>query len=110
MLTLANPWVLILIPLPFLIRMLIPAYQGSRPALQSTFLDRLTELTGRKPSSGAVERPRSFMGGLVLAVVWACLVVSLARPQRFETLWCRQNRRGTCCWPLTSPVPWTRQT
>jgi len=84
MLTLAYPWLLMLTPFPFLIRWLMPAYQESRPALQSTFLDRLTELTGRKPSSGAVVRPRYFMDGLVLAIVWVCLVLALARPQRFE--------------------------
>jgi len=84
MLALASPWLLILVPLPFLIPLLIPAYQEFRPALQSTFMDRLKKLTGRKPSPGAVERPRHRGAFAAATLVWVCLVVALARPQRFE--------------------------
>ena len=84
MLTLAHPWLLLLLPAPLLVWWLMPAYRESRAALQASFLDRLARLTGRKPLPGAVERPRSRGAVLVIMAVWLCLVLALARPQRFE--------------------------
>jgi Ca-activated chloride channel family protein len=84
MLTIVHPWLLVLLPLPLLVWLLVPPYRESRPALQASFLGRLTRLTGRKPALGAVERTRSRAAGLVIAVVWLCLVLALTRPQRLE--------------------------
>jgi len=84
MLTLAHPWLLVLLPVPLLVGWWAPPYHEARSALQATFLDRLARLTGRKPSPGAVERTRSRGAGLVIVVVWLCLVLALARPQRLE--------------------------
>jgi len=84
MLTLAHPWLLSLVPLPLLVWWLVPAYRESQFALQATFLDRLARLTGRDPASGAVERLRTRGAKLVAVVVWLCLVLALARPQRLE--------------------------
>ena len=84
MLTLSHPWLLVLLPAPLLVWWLAPAYRESRAALQASFLDRLARLTGRKPLPGAVERPRSRVTVLVIMAVWLCLVLALARPQRFE--------------------------
>jgi len=84
MLTLDYPWLFVLVPLPFLARWLLPVHSESHPALQSSFLDRLARLTGRQPSSGSVVRPRPRWGGVVALVVWLCLVVAFARPQRLE--------------------------
>ena len=84
MLTLAQPWLLVILPVPLLVWWLVPAYRESRAALQTSFLGRLARLTGRKPLPGAVERPQSRGTTLVIMAVWLCLVMALARPQRFE--------------------------
>jgi len=84
MLTLAHPWLLSLVPLPLIVWWLVPAYRESQFALQATFLDRLARLTGRDPASGAVERLQTRGAKLVAVLVWLCLVLALARPQRLE--------------------------
>jgi Ca-activated chloride channel family protein len=84
MLIFAHPWLLCLLPAPLLVWWLVPAYRESRSALQATFLDRLARLTGRKPTPGAVELPRSLWVGVITALIWVCLILALARPQRLE--------------------------
>jgi Ca-activated chloride channel family protein len=84
MLTLAHPWLLVLLPVPLLVGWWVPPYREARAALQASFLDRLARLTGRKPAPGAVERARPRAALLVIVAVWLCLVLALARPQRFE--------------------------
>jgi len=47
MLTLAYPWLLCLLPLPLLLRVLLPGYRHDRAGVVVPFLDRLAALTGR---------------------------------------------------------------
>ena len=46
MLQLAAPWLLLLLPLPWLARRLLPAYRPSRPAAFVPFMERLKHVTG----------------------------------------------------------------
>src|SRR5262245_41053469 len=84
MLTLAYPWFLVLLPLPWLIRRLLPPYREAREALLIPRRWRIAPITGQEPSEGAVELRGSWMRELSLALVWLCIVVALARPQWIE--------------------------
>lgn len=84
MLILAQPWFLFLLPAPFLVWWLMPAYRESRAALQVPFVNQLSKLTGRDAAVGAVERPRRKLAGWLRLFIWICLVVAIARPQRLE--------------------------
>lgn len=84
MIDFAWPWLFVLLPLPWLARRLLPPWRESRSALQTSFLDRLTRLTGRKAGSGAVERRPSRAASLLSVLTWITLVAALAGPQRLE--------------------------
>lgn len=60
MLRLAYPWLLCLLPLPILLRLLLPPYRQTRAGVVVPFLDRVAALTGSQPSRGAlvVRAPR----------------------------------------------------
>jgi Ca-activated chloride channel family protein len=83
MLTLAYPYLLLLLPLPLVMR-LLPAHRETRPAVQVPFLPLMARLTGRQPGPGAIEPRRGMAGILVLTLVWLLLVAALARPQWLE--------------------------
>lgn len=80
MLQLAHPWLLLLLPLPFLAR-LLPAFAESREAVRAPFFDRLVEQTGQRPSAGAVVLRRNLGQKLLLPLVWSLAVLAVARPQ-----------------------------
>ncbi len=74
---LAWPWLLLALPLPWLVRRLLPPV-ATGAALRVPWADRLD--TG----GGAAAMRRGGRGGLRLwlaAVAWACLCVAAARPQ-----------------------------
>src|SRR5262245_42572418 len=92
MLTFGHPWLLALLPLPLLLHAFLPAFRQSRAAVIVPFLDRLVALTGRQPARGAVVARPPLVQQLVLWLVWPCVVLALARPQRLEQ-------------PITKTVP-----
>ena len=81
MIQFAAPWLFLLVPLPWLIRRLLPAYRESRPALRVPFLDRMKRLTGEQGDSGIPLSRRLRLQWLLVAVSWIALVTALARPQ-----------------------------
>ena len=58
MINLAYPWLLALLPLPWVLRRLLPAHQEARPALRVPFMERLEELSGRQASRGSAAGSR----------------------------------------------------
>lgn len=84
MITLAYPWLLLLLALPLLLRFFLPAHREPRPALQIPFLDRLAKACGQEPASGAAVLQGVWGRKLVLPFVWLCVVLALARPQWIE--------------------------
>ncbi len=84
MITLAHPWLLLLLPLPVLVTLFWPAHREPRPALQVPFLDRLSQLTGRQPAQGASVCHGVLGRWFVLPFTWLCVVVAMARPQWIE--------------------------
>lgn len=84
MLTLAHPWLLVLLPLPLLVRWLSPAHREARPGLRVPFLERLARLTDRRPASGAVVPAASRLRAVSVTLAWLLVVLALARPQLIE--------------------------
>lgn len=84
MLTLAYPWLLALLPLPLLVRWLVPSYREPRQGLRVPFLPRLAKVTGREPTAGAVVLRGGWVRSVALIAVWVCVVAALVRPQWLE--------------------------
>jgi von Willebrand factor type A domain len=84
MLTLAYPWLLMLIVLPLFLHRLLPAYRQIKTGVAVPFLARLAALTGQQPASGAfVVRPHQVQQ-MFRWIAWLCIVAALARPQWLE--------------------------
>jgi len=84
MLTFSYPWLFWVLPLPLLIRWLMPAYAEQRQAVRVPFFERLSQSSGAKPADGAVVPRRSVMQALLFIVIWGAAVVALTRPQWLE--------------------------
>ena len=81
MLTLAHPWLALLLPLPWLVRWLLPAHHERKAAVRVPFLQRLSSLVGLKPGSGVAVTRRPFSQWLMLSLAWLLVVVAITRPQ-----------------------------
>ena len=84
MITLAYPWLLVLLLLPLAVRWWMPAHREARSSLHVPFLDRLSRVTGRHAGEGASILEGVLGRKLVMPLVWICLVLAVARPQRIE--------------------------
>ena len=84
MLTLAQPWLLLLLPLPWLVRWLLPAHHERKAAVRVPFLQVLSSLVGVQPGSGISVTSRPRMQWLILGLAWLLIVVAIAHPQRLE--------------------------
>ena len=84
MLSLAYSWLLVLLPLPWLLKRWLPEYHEAKPALRVPFMDRLAEASGQTPGPGSAVMAGHAGQKLLLFVVWSLLIVALARPQWLE--------------------------
>jgi len=84
MLTFAHPWLFLLVPLPWLIRRLLPAHHERKTAVRVPFLQRLSRLTGLQPENVATVARRALSQWLVLGFAWLLVVAAIARPQWLE--------------------------
>ena len=84
MYTLSYPWLLLLVLLPPVLRRLLPAYSEPRQALSVPWFQRMADLLGQTPSKGAVATQARLFELLFLWLLWAILVVAIARPQFLE--------------------------
>lgn len=74
--TFAWPWWLLALPLPWLVRRLLPAARSGAPALRAPYGDRLLAI-------GASTRPaRARSVGPLPWLIWALLCLAAARPQQ----------------------------
>jgi Ca-activated chloride channel homolog len=80
-LVLDRPWVLVLLPLPFLIRWVLPVWRDQRRMLRLPALAQLTNMGDRRIASAA--RPSVLTLAVALAA-WALLVLASANPVRIE--------------------------
>jgi Ca-activated chloride channel family protein len=81
---LAHPWLLCLLPLPFLVGWLLPPHRESRKALTVPFLGRLGEHSGQRPHQGALVLRAGILRKASLLLGWVLIVLALARPQLIE--------------------------
>ncbi|RMT75033.1 von Willebrand factor type A domain-containing protein, partial [Pseudomonas syringae pv. theae] len=71
------PWVFALLPLPWLMRALLPAADSGEPALKVSFLGELEGLSGRRAKANLpVWRQRA-----PFLLIWLLLLTATARPQ-----------------------------
>jgi Ca-activated chloride channel homolog len=82
--TLAYPWLLLLLPLPWLASRLLPPYRESRSGLTVPFLDRLAQVTGQTPGESSVVLHGRWLRHAAVLMAWTCTVTALAKPQWIE--------------------------
>lgn len=80
MLTFAHMWAFLLLPLPLIVRWLVPGRVRVRPAVRVPFLSRLATAKGESLNK---EGPRK-SPLVLLTFVWLLVISSLARPQWLE--------------------------
>ena len=80
MLNFAYPWLLLLLPLPFLAHWLLPAYREPRLPLRVPFMSLLSRLAGQDASAGGVVYKRLRPQLMMVSLVWIGLLLGLARP------------------------------
>ena len=82
MLTLAFPWVLALLPLPWLVWRFAPPWRNRVAAIRIPFFRRLTKAANLNPQPGALVLRRTAVQMTVAILVWGLTVLGLARPER----------------------------
>ncbi|MCP4048630.1 MAG: hypothetical protein GY732_21850, partial [Gammaproteobacteria bacterium] len=84
MLTIAHPWLLLLLPLPWIFRKLVPAHQQRKEAVRVPFMQRLSRSLKLQPDQVVASSKRPKSQWLMLCTAWLCLVAAIARPQWLE--------------------------
>lgn len=82
MIVLGAPLALLLLPLPWLVWRFLPPYRQSVPSIRIPFFRRIAEATGATPREGSVVLDRQRFQMIAALIVWALLVLALARPER----------------------------
>lgn len=73
----AWPWIFLLLPLPLIIRWLLPTAKQDTSALNVTFLTELETLSGQTAHSVHLSKYRV----VIPFIIWCALLTSTARPQ-----------------------------
>jgi len=81
MLTFAYAWLFILLPLPWLLRRLLPAHHERKTAVRVPFLKRLSLVAGLQPGNDVAIARRPVTQWLALGLAWMLIVVAVTRPQ-----------------------------
>ncbi len=82
MLSLANPWVLLLLPLPLVVHSFVPPYHEAAPSIRIPFFRHVAAAAGIEPRSGSVTRRRTRVSAAIVALIWTMLVLALTRPEK----------------------------
>jgi Ca-activated chloride channel family protein len=81
---LEYPWLLALLPLPFLIYWLLPPYREEQDSLRLTFFDYISSHLGLTPEPGAVIPKTNWLQKILAPICWCLILLALARPQFVE--------------------------
>lgn len=84
MLTLAQAWWLLLLPLPLLLVRLVPPSESKRPALWAPWFKRVTSLLDQAGPRTATKVVVKRNDSLLRWAIWMLLLLALARPQLLE--------------------------
>ncbi|MDP5218458.1 VWA domain-containing protein [Ruegeria sp. 2205SS24-7] len=82
MITLVHPWLLLLLPLPWLVWRFLPPHREEVTAIRAPFFRQLTEAAGTTPQAGATVLHRSRVQMIAALLVWTLIVIGLTQPQR----------------------------
>jgi Ca-activated chloride channel family protein len=82
MLSLAAPWALALLPLPWLIWRFAPPHRETVSALRIPFFRQVTSAAQIEAKAGAAILSRSRLQMIAATAIWVFIVLSLARPER----------------------------
>jgi Ca-activated chloride channel family protein len=82
MLTFAYLWIFALLPLPWMLRAVLPPQRQSRVAVRVPFGYRLREVLARRSTGERAKR--GSLRWLMPSLIWLLLLTSLARPQWIE--------------------------
>jgi Ca-activated chloride channel homolog len=80
--SIALPWVLILLPLPWLIWRFVPPHRDRVSAIRVPFFRQITEAAGIEARSGAVVLRRKRVQVIAGVAIWVLVLFGLARPER----------------------------
>lgn len=80
--TLAHPWLLLLLPLPLLVWRFLPPHRSRVQAIRIPFFRDITRAAGLAPREGASVLTRSHLQMGAAILIWLLLVLALARPER----------------------------
>lgn len=81
MLSLNYPWLCLLLPLPWVLRTLLPAAPVQRASVQVPFGERLALALGDQGDAASEPQPKRL---IVPGLVWVLVLAALARPQWIE--------------------------
>jgi Ca-activated chloride channel family protein len=73
----AWPWIFVLMPLPWLMRLVLPAADSGEPALKVSFLEDLEGLVGRRARANLP----TWRQQAPFILLWLLLLIAAARPQ-----------------------------
>ncbi len=82
MLSLALPWALILLPLPWLVWRYAPPHREQVSAIRIPFFREITDAAGAEARAGAAILSRSTAQMLAACAIWGLVVLALAKPER----------------------------
>jgi len=78
------PWLLIVLPLPFLVWRLVPPYREETASVRIPFFDEVAAAAGLVPTQGSVVPRKTWAQILLAPICWVLVVLALARPQFVE--------------------------
>lgn len=74
-------WMFLLLPLPIIIWLILPAYKEKQESIRIPFFEEISSATGIKPSQGAVINKLNLLQKLLAPIIWVLLVTAIAKPQ-----------------------------
>ncbi len=78
------PWLLLLLPLPLLVRWLLPAHRETSSSVRLPFFSQVAKAAGISPTQGSVIARRSCVQLACETLAWCLIVLALSRPQFIE--------------------------
>ncbi len=81
MVELAQPWLLLMLPLPLLSFWLLPPHRQRASSLRVPFFDALVEVAGAEARAGAVVMRRRMLQMVLAGMAWGLIVLGLAEPE-----------------------------